>query len=561
MTTESIRIVDPGNGAGTDYTSLSLWAVAEAADLVSADIIAVAQCRATGGAADTTMVPSLSGFISDSNRYVKIWTDPTEGYRHSGRWDDAAYRLSVGTTQAQTVLGAVNDIGTANLHVHIRGIQVRNSRIASYAHALTIGRGTNGALTTGTIDQCVVQTLCPGAQTRALNLSRGTAVATNCLVLAAEGAGACVGEYNGTSICRNITTWGGAYGFIGEINGIDEVTNCIAMGAATACFSGVSAGNHNISSDATAPGTTVAHNQTDYATYFVDHAGGDYHLTAPSGALFGISASDLSSTFTADLDGDTRASASFGVGADYYAAIVEIIEGVMASSVSISQALSGKIGCGGGLSSIAGGAAYASGGMEGKQGDVATGIDTIVQALSGNAGNTALLDGQLAIITQSLSGVIGISGQMSAAIADLSAIFGEQVVFQGTISANMAAVSASIIGIEGKVGKILASISVASVISGVTGNYGSLQTTLDSLSAQLAGNAGITGFADFTISTGAEMYGKLGVSAAMSSELDEIGAYLIEIIIGGKINRIVISTKTGAAVILTSTGHINITTQ
>ncbi|WP_028319355.1 hypothetical protein [Desulfobulbus elongatus] len=320
MTTESIRIVDPGNGAGTDYTSLNLWAVAEAADLVSADIIAVAQCRATGGAADTTMVQSLSGWLSDSNRYVKIWTDPTEEYRHSGRWDDAAYRLSASTNQAQTVLRALDDIGTANLHVHIRGIQVRNARIASYAHALGIGRGTNGSLTTGTIDQCVVQTLCPGAQTRALNLSRGTTVATNCLVLATDGAGACVGEYNGTSICRNITTWGGAYGFLGEPNWINEVTNCIAMGAATACFSGVSAGHHNISSDATALGTTVVHNQTDYATYFTNHASGDYHLTAPSEVLFGIAASDLSSTFTDDIDGDTRASASFGHGADYYVA-------------------------------------------------------------------------------------------------------------------------------------------------------------------------------------------------------------------------------------------------
>lgn len=320
MTTESIRIVDPGNGAGTDYTSLNLWAVAEAADLVSADIIAVAQCRATGGAADTTMVPSLSGFISDSNRYVKIWTDPTEGYRHSGRWDDAAYRLSASTNQALTVLGAVDDIGAADLHVHIQGIQARNSRIASYAYALTIGRGTNGALTTGTIDQCVVQTLCPGAQTRALNLSRGTAVATNCLVLAASGEGACVGEYNGTSSCRNITTWGGAYGFLGEINGIDEVKNCIAMGATTACYSGITSGDCNISSDATAPGSTVAHNKTNYATYFVDHTNGDYHLTAPSETLFGIAAAGLSSTFTADIDGDTRASASFGHGADYYVA-------------------------------------------------------------------------------------------------------------------------------------------------------------------------------------------------------------------------------------------------
>ena len=79
MATTVTKIVDPDNGTGTDYTSLSAWEAGMQKDLVSADEISVAKCRCTGGTADTTAF-SINGWTTDATRYIKIWTDPSEGY-------------------------------------------------------------------------------------------------------------------------------------------------------------------------------------------------------------------------------------------------------------------------------------------------------------------------------------------------------------------------------------------------------------------------------------------------------------------------------------------------
>jgi len=94
MATEVIKIVDPDNGSGTNYTSLSAWEAGEQGDLTGArDEIAVAKCRCTGGTADTTGL-IIEGWTTDSTRYIKIWTDPAESYRHNGKWTTGnKYRL------------------------------------------------------------------------------------------------------------------------------------------------------------------------------------------------------------------------------------------------------------------------------------------------------------------------------------------------------------------------------------------------------------------------------------------------------------------------------------
>ena len=57
--------------------------------------IAVAQCRSTGGTADTAAV-EVVGWTSTSTNYIKIWTEPTDLYgRHKGKWDSEKYSLSV----------------------------------------------------------------------------------------------------------------------------------------------------------------------------------------------------------------------------------------------------------------------------------------------------------------------------------------------------------------------------------------------------------------------------------------------------------------------------------
>ena len=119
MATEVIKIVDPDNGSGTNYTSLSAWEAGEQGDLTGArDEIAVAKCRCTGGSADTTGV-YINGWTTSSTQYIKIWTDPSEGYRHSGKWSTGnKYRLQLSNYWACIYLDQTP------LHIKIIGLQI-----------------------------------------------------------------------------------------------------------------------------------------------------------------------------------------------------------------------------------------------------------------------------------------------------------------------------------------------------------------------------------------------------------------------------------------------------
>ena len=93
----------------------------------------------------------------------------------------------------------------------------------------------------------------------------------------------------------------------------NAVFNC-----STADFTGAfnSSSDHNVSSDTSAPGTTTATGQTDYEDYFIDYENGDFHLLDTSDNLWGVAGTDLSSSFTDDIDGETRS--EWDVGADEY---------------------------------------------------------------------------------------------------------------------------------------------------------------------------------------------------------------------------------------------------
>lgn len=122
MATEVIKIVDPDNGSGTNYTSLSAWEAGEQGDLTGArDEIAVAKCRCTGGTADTTNV-TIDGWTTSSTQYIKIWTDPSESYRHNGTWQTGnKYRIVSSASWGQGTLRI------AEQYVRIIGLQIDNT--------------------------------------------------------------------------------------------------------------------------------------------------------------------------------------------------------------------------------------------------------------------------------------------------------------------------------------------------------------------------------------------------------------------------------------------------
>ena len=111
---EVVRIIDPDNGPGTDYTSLQEFNHSEKRDLVRAQEIAVALCRSSKGSADQPA--QIEGWVTSEQYYVKIIAD--EGHRASARWDDRKYRIIEHTTINSECLDVEVD------HLLVDGIQM-----------------------------------------------------------------------------------------------------------------------------------------------------------------------------------------------------------------------------------------------------------------------------------------------------------------------------------------------------------------------------------------------------------------------------------------------------
>ncbi len=82
-------IVDPDNGGGTDYTSLNAWE-GQNRDLVTATDNEIADCRSSGGSADTTAT-TITGWSTSATYDIEILSNET----HNGQWDTSKYRLEV----------------------------------------------------------------------------------------------------------------------------------------------------------------------------------------------------------------------------------------------------------------------------------------------------------------------------------------------------------------------------------------------------------------------------------------------------------------------------------
>jgi hypothetical protein len=117
------RVVDPDSGTGYDYTSINTFESNEQADLRVSGLgkIATATCRSTGGTADSTAV-LFDGWETDTIGYIKLWTDPTESYRHDGSWVTGnKYRHVI------SAASTTHNIRPGEQYVHIDGLQIENS--------------------------------------------------------------------------------------------------------------------------------------------------------------------------------------------------------------------------------------------------------------------------------------------------------------------------------------------------------------------------------------------------------------------------------------------------
>jgi len=83
---------------------------------VGSSAISVASVRSSNGTADTTAV-TVDGWTTSSTNFIKIWTDPSLGNRHNGKWNAAKYVLTSTSASCLTVTEAFTQV--VGLQVYI----------------------------------------------------------------------------------------------------------------------------------------------------------------------------------------------------------------------------------------------------------------------------------------------------------------------------------------------------------------------------------------------------------------------------------------------------------
>ncbi|MFA5813960.1 MAG: right-handed parallel beta-helix repeat-containing protein, partial [Patescibacteria group bacterium] len=381
--TEFTSIIDPDNGAGTDYTSLSAWEAAVQSDLSTsttkvfsvssstgamADLvtvrgetsnatgtlkhrasstgqilltgivgtfqngekvyinggststnfvilstagdsaIAVASVRSTSGSADVTAV-TIDGWTTSATNYIKIWTDPSLGNRHNGKWDAGKYRLEVDSGD-----GTIS-IRTNENYTIITGLQIDGLQSSGYSGSL-------------------ISTDYPAVGI----------VINNNILKKSNYSGIVIGDYVTAKLYNNLIydDGAGAIYLTSTANVTDKVyiynntlvdngtgiiagsvaravaKNNLSKGNTTANYSGTfdSTSNYNASSDTSSTGG--ANDKISQTFVFVDEANDDFHLS-PSDTAAKNSGTNLQAdsnlSFSQDIDGSYRG-ASWDIGAD-----------------------------------------------------------------------------------------------------------------------------------------------------------------------------------------------------------------------------------------------------
>jgi len=311
------KTVDP-NG-GSDYLSLRLWEAGEGGLYTSGDIV-IADCKRTGPTKDTSYC-AINGWGTGVIPKIIV----NVAHRHEGKFADT--RDSDGNYIYTMRVEATSPVFDIRQHyTTIDGVVIDAVGIGNYQQTgIQHTNPTYGI----TVSNNIIKNSNPIEINPRFGIFQGSTGTTadnfiyNNIVYGYTGSsGYGIYQSYGNTYVYNNTVYG-CDGGIRANNGNLYAINNVSLGNVTSDYSGTfGAGtDYNVSSDATAPGTTVATGKTSYATYFTDHTAGDFHLTDTSLNLFGIASADLSATFTDDIDGDTRPSDStFGLGADYYVA-------------------------------------------------------------------------------------------------------------------------------------------------------------------------------------------------------------------------------------------------
>ncbi len=339
--TESVKTVDTGGYA--DYLSLNAWEAGQQADLtLGGGTIAIAKCRhATAtSTADTTAV-SISGWTTSAANYIKIWTDPTEGYRHNGKWDNSKYSLQIASTGGTEPMIIFDDPARGIGNVRIDGLQIYlTSFSGGGASGIVIYQAASGAADYRFSNNIIRGVTYNAYSNMGINLvdaagANSKAYIWNNIIydfdgtngVDAFGFGISFADADFTVYAYNNTVYNCTYGYYNQATNVIAKNN-IAYNSSAGNNWGRDAfdasGTNNLSGPDTDADMPAANARNGVPVLFADENGTirDLHLAYADTGAKGYGAtlsSDGNLSFTDDIDSQGR-TGSWDIGADEYQA-------------------------------------------------------------------------------------------------------------------------------------------------------------------------------------------------------------------------------------------------
>ncbi len=270
--------------------------------------IAVAQCRSTGGTADTNVV-TIDGWTTSSTTYIKIWTDPTDPYgRHNGKWF-GGYQRTKGVYIHEN-------------YVRIDGLSVKTNSKYDRSYFITSSTGGGEIYISNSLGwNAYYDSDAPVFDVwnvDNLNIYFWNNIAkndSNDIAITINDPDPMAYLYGNTAISENA---GGIV--INSGNNNTYLVNNIAISENSSAISGTPAlANNNISNDDTADNWGGYGNKINQTVQFLDTTNHDFHLspddTSARNAGTSSPLTDSNLSFYTDIDDTTRGSA-WDIGAD-----------------------------------------------------------------------------------------------------------------------------------------------------------------------------------------------------------------------------------------------------
>ena len=303
--------------SGGDYTSLSNAEAGEQGDLPTLDRQLDIECYAFS---DTTIV-NITGWTTDATRYIRIFTPIAE--RHDGKWNDSKYKI----TQSSAYGFAITNLEE---YVRLEGIQVRMSNTSTDGYGCISSKPPGGASSDVRVADCICwssTTSTSGTDGPAVACGGGNLLVRNSVI---------IGGYRGASSAYNVATPSLTLHNVTVVNSNDigietgtsiyiTATNVYVGGTGGESYGGSGSSfskttcMHSTATTFSGSTKSIAYSTANFTN--VTASSEDLHLVSGS-ALIGAG-TDLSGTFTTDIDGETRS--AWDVGADEYISVAEPI--------------------------------------------------------------------------------------------------------------------------------------------------------------------------------------------------------------------------------------------